>query len=298
VGQALTLQEKILQLKLDGAIAVRLAVFLENKTKEHGEQKIEQFYLSLGHNHIEKKGYDWEGLTLSREPTEAEKIAVKGVSQAQESAKESIGSVLLSLRSELIEDGLKGIKKLKPATYHELVLSTPAESRATLRERLIYVYRHGRLLVAAELGRKQSLADDEFEELDTLTDLTGSRVANDVQSRVIAAAARFALLGLTGAALLSAVQGEIQSGSVSYIDRASTGLANKVVNIGRRDEAENRRGDWGRVEYSALLDNNVCGPCAAEDGKTANNEDDLQPAPNPECEGGDWCRCFHVFINQ
>jgi hypothetical protein len=82
---------------------------------------------------------------------------------------------------------------------------------------------------------------------------------------------------------------------VSYIDRAATGLANRVINIGRSDEARNRNDEWGTVEYSALLDQNVCGPCAEEDGQSASSESELQPVPNPECEGGDWCRCFHVY---
>lgn len=291
-----TLVEKVQNLKVTAYVAGKTAQFWEQKISEHGEHKAEQFYLSLGHNHIERKGVEWEGLTLSREPKEHEKIAVKGIAQAQLSAKESITTILLNLRSQLIEDGLEGISKLDPAKYHTLVLQAPPEFRRSLRGRLISTYRQGRRLVATEL-RKEGKQDDEdeFDDLDMLTDLTDARVVNDVQSRIIADAGRFVLLGLTGAALIGAVQKQIADGSVSYIDRTSTGLANKVINIGRGDEARDREG-WSRVEYSALLDQNVCGPCAAEDGQEADNEDDLTPVPNPSCEGGDWCRCFHVFV--
>lgn len=290
------LPEKVAQLKHAGLSAVRLAMLWEEKIATSGAQAAEDLYLSLGHNHIERKGIEWEGLTLSREPKEHEKIAIKGIANAQESAKESIGNILLALRSELIEDGLKGINKLKPASYHELTLQASSESRESLRDRLVFVHRQGRMLVATELGKKEANPVDDFEDLDELTDLTDARIANDVQSRIIAAATRFRLLGLTGQELLSAIQNEITAGTVTYIDRASTGLANKVINIGRMDEAERRRDEWGRVEYSALLDQNVCGPCAAEDGQEATNEADLTPTPNPECEGGDWCRCFHVYV--
>jgi hypothetical protein len=305
-------------------MAARHAAFWQKCITEHGEEKATAFYTHLGLNHLEKKSYEWEGVQLSREPKEHEKICVKGIANAQESAKESIGKILLSLREELIADGLKGIKRLKPATYHELTLQASKQARADLRDRLIKVHRQGQLLVAQELnsgksfeplwgeastaqvtGRiragtifKEALPDDEFDDLDMLTELTGSRVANDVQSRIIDAAARHALLGQTGDGLILAVTNEITGGSVTYIDRASRGLANKVINIGRSDEAENRSDEWDRVEYSALLDQNVCEPCASEDGKTASNEDDLQPAPNPECLGGDLCRCFLVYINQ
>lgn len=293
-----TLAEKVLSLKLNAYLAGRTAMFWEQKIKEHGERKAEEFYLHLGHNHIERKSAEWEGLTLRRQPREAEKIAVKGVFQAQESAKEQIGKVFLALRAKLISDGLEGIEKLPVAQYHELTLQAPPETRQSLRDRLITTYQQGRQLVAVELGKlhKQDEKEDEFDDLDTLTDVSTARVTNDVQSRIAAAAARFVLLGLTGTALMAAIQKELGDGSVSYIDRASAGLAHRVINIGRGDEARSRRSEWERVEYSALLDQNVCGPCAAEDGQEATTEDGLTPVPNPECEGGDWCRCFHVFV--
>jgi hypothetical protein len=280
-------------------MAVRHAAFWQKCITEHGEEKATAFYTHLGLNHLEKKSYEWEGVQLSREPKEHEKIAVKGVHGAQESAKESISKILLSLREELISDGLKGIKKLKPATFHELTLQASKESRTELRDRLIEVHKQGRMLVMAEFSKKAAvLDDDEFDDLDMLTDLTDSRVANDVQSRIIDAAARYSRLWLNGQDLVNAVQNEIMAGSVTYIDRASRGLASKVINLGRSDEAERRSDEWDRVEYSALLDQNVCEPCAGEDGTTAASEDDLQPAPNPDCLGGDLCRCFHVWINQ
>src|SRR5688572_22720750 len=193
-----TLTEKVNQLKCDVVTAARLAEFWNKQIEVYGEQQAERFYLSLGLNHIERKGVEWEGLNLSREPKEHEKIAVKGIANAQESAKESIGKILLSLRTELIEDGLKGIKKLKPATYHELILEASKESRSDLRDRLIKVHKQGRLLVAAELGLKEAVPEDEFDDLDMLTDLTDARVANDVQARITDAATRYSLLGLEG----------------------------------------------------------------------------------------------------
>jgi hypothetical protein len=295
----LTLQRKILDLRLQAALAAKHANFWQRAIDTHGEDRATAFYTSLGLNHLESKSYEWEGLTLSREPKEHEKIAVKGIHNAQESAKESIGTVLLRLRTDLITDGLRRIEKLKPASYHELVLQAPGELKTDLSDKLVNVHRHGRMLVAAELNTKAAVIDDDdFDELNDLVDLTTSRVTNDVQSRLIDAAARHALLGQSGINLITTVAYELSTGSVTYIDRAARGLANRVINIGRSDEAEARSDEWDRVEYSALLDQNVCEPCAAEDGQTASNEDDLQPSPNPDCAGGDWCRCFHVWINQ
>src|ERR1051326_9476611 len=87
---------------MDALVAARHASFWQKAIDEHGEEKATRFYTHLGLNHLEKKSYEWEGLTLSREPKEHEKIAVKGIHGAQESAKESIGKILLNLREELI----------------------------------------------------------------------------------------------------------------------------------------------------------------------------------------------------
>lgn len=308
----MSLQKKITDLMLHAALAERIAFTWQKVIDTHGEDKATQFYTHLGLNHLPKKSFDYDGLALSREPKEHEKLAVKGVAQAQESNKEAIGSILLSLRQQLISDGLKGIAKLSPASYHELILQASPEFRISLRDRLVETYVEGQQLVIQELNAqskpkginqlicpirfKRIDEDDEFDDLDTLTDLTNSRITNDVQSRLIAAASRYRLLGLTAGPLINAVTNEITTGSVSYVDRAATGLANKVINIGRSDEAQSRSDQWGSAEYSALLDANVCGPCAEEDGQEATNEDDLTSTPNPECEGGDWCRCFHVFV--
>lgn len=351
----MTLQSKILHLKLEAALAVKHANGWQKLIDLYGEARATEFYTHLGLNHLESKSIEWDGLTLSREPKEHEKIAVKGIAQVQESGKEVIGAILLNLRSELIANGLSGISQLPPSRYHELVLQIPRVVHDELREQLVQVHRQGRRLVGAELEHQQGKGwlaegswqypvyfdiihqrngfgphdagcigfrcecnithestcklitrfqtctcefkqEDDFDELDDLTDLTTSRIANDVQSRITAAASRFSLLGQSGPTLINSITNEVTSGSVSYIDRAATGLANRVINLGREDEAENRRDEWGRVEYSALLDQNVCGPCASEDGQSATNENNLQPTPNPECEGGDWCRCFHVYI--
>lgn len=320
MGQAVSLQSKIIRLKMDAVVAARHASFWQRAIDTHGEDKATAFYTHLGLNHLEKKSFDFEGLTLSREPKEHEKLAVKGIASAQESSKEAIGNILLSLRTELITDGLEGIKKLKPATYHELILEAPKAFRDSLRERLIEVHLQGRLLVAAELHHpgkehdwalhkpfrcydclaipeaKEAVPDDEFDDLDEITDLTLSRVVNDTQARIIGAASEARTLGISGTNLITTIQTVINAGSVSYIDRIAGGASNRVIGIGRGDEMRSRSDDIGRYEYSALLDVNTCDPCAALDGTTAENMDDLPEVPLADCDGGSLCRCFIIAV--
>lgn len=295
------LEAKVSQLKHKGLEAVRLAVLWEQYIDLHGPEKATAFYKSIGLNHLETKSIEWEGLTLSRQPTEAEKLCVKSISQAQDAGKASVTKVLLQVRTALIDDALKAVKKLSPATYHELILAVPNKSRGELRDDLEGVFKKGRALVAAELRSEKEaaqhiLTEGDIELLDEMTDVTVSRVVNDVQAKIAEAVARYRLLGLRGKELWDAVDDEMARGSVAYIDRLARGASSNVLNFGRFREAEDRKDEWERVEYSAILDPNVCESCAAEDGQSASNESDLQPAPNPECDGGDWCRCFHVYI--
>jgi hypothetical protein len=303
----MTLAGKIDRLNIDAVAAKRLADFWQRQIDVYGEAKATAFYKHLGLNHLETKSVEWEGLKLSREPNEVEKLCIKSISQAQDAGKASIVKILSGVRLVLIDAAMKAIKKLTPATYHELILTARETDRVDVRAQLDRVFENGRKLVAFEIVRQKGKsvvagnafykqAEEDKDALDSLADLTNSRVANDIQSRVTAAASRFTLLGLTGKALWDAVQKEVGEGSTGWLERASQGVANKVLNMGRSAEAEDRKDEWERVEYSAILDTNVCSPCSLDDGQTSTNEADLSPAPNPECEGGDWCRCAHIYI--
>lgn len=296
------LTDKVTELETGAAAGLRLASFWRKQINEHGEDKATAFYKSLGLNHLETKAIEWEGLSLSRQPTEAEKLCVKGIAGAQEAGKASVTAILLDLRTNLITEAMKVIKKLTPADYHTLILEAPEKSRDKLRDELVAIFKKGRRLVVTELSKRKADPidgedEDEDPDLDDLVDVTDSRVANDVQSRITAAATRFALLGLTGAALWEAVRGELNAGSVSYIDRAATGLSNKVIALGRYREMQERDDDIERYEYSALLDPNTCPSCSQDDGLEASTPDDLPTTPNPECDGSDFCRCFIVAIS-
>lgn len=291
-----TLSERVQKLRLNSLLGAKLAAFWQEKIDTHGEVKATEFYRHIGLNHVECKGVEWEGLKLHREPKEHEKIALKGVANAQENSKEKIATILLQLREELISDGLKAIKKLEPAEFHKLILSVPAESSAQLRDRLIKVHKQGRVLVANELGVKDSVPDDEFDELEGLVDIVNSRVVNDVQFRIIDAAVRQATLQKISKEFWRNVQETVNAGSVTYINQTSGGLANRVIGIGRADEMQRRSDDIVRYEYSALLDERVCENCAPLDGTESTDIDDLPSVPLISCLGGDLCRCFIVAI--
>ena len=75
----------------------------------------------------------------------------------------------------------------------------------------------------------------------------------------------------------------------------------EAFNYGRSVEAERLKDEIDRVQYSAILDNNVCLRCEPLDGEEW-EFDDPQTAKyaggNPECLGAGRCRCLLVFISK
>lgn len=291
----MSLQRKLLDLKLQAALAVRHAQGWQRLIDLYGEDRATAFYQHLGLNHLPAKSVEWEGLQLSREPKPHEALQVKAIAAAQDSAKERLTNLLLVIRNSLTDDALAKLARLSAANYHKLIVTVSASDYDHLHDAVTTTFNDGRLLIAAQRGIKAADDDDFDDDLDQLTSITTSRLANDVQARITGAASRYALLGQSGATLITSVTSDVHSASTAYVDRIATGLANRTISFGRSVEAA--RYEWQRVEYSALLDQNVCDSCASFDGDTATDESELEPVPSPSCSGGDWCRCFHVFVS-
>ena len=71
---------------------------------------------------------------------------------------------------------------------------------------------------------------------------------------------------------------------------------NAAINTGRDDELRANVDQIEVYQYSALLDKNTCSPCADADGLEAADINDLPSAPNPDCDGGELCRCLIVGV--
>jgi hypothetical protein len=56
-----TLQSKIINLKLNAALAVKHANGWQKLIDLYGEEKATEFYTHLGLNHLEKKSFEYEG---------------------------------------------------------------------------------------------------------------------------------------------------------------------------------------------------------------------------------------------
>ncbi len=70
-------------------------------------------------------------------------------------------------------------------------------------------------------------------------------------------------------------------------------------NLGRNNQAQDMQDEIDHVEYSALMDDNTCPPCALLDGQSFEFPsaawDEVTP-PLKACEGKDRCRCLGVYV--
>lgn len=81
-----------------------------------------------------------------------------------------------------------------------------------------------------------------------------------------------------------------------WIDAVASKGANEGFASGRSDGFAQYAEEIAEFEYSAILDGNTCAQCSSADGERGEAEDDITPVPNPDCEGGDKCRCVHIAV--
>lgn len=314
-----------------------LIKFFARQIDEHGEAKACAIVKALSKRHlhlVESKSVEWEGLILSRQPSEIEQICVKDISDSQDDGKVKITKILLDARAKLNKEAIAALEDMKPADYHALVLTPPKSARKLLRAQLETVYARGRELVSDELakqgkdapvketiveltlpsgqtydfirpsardllgGNGHSTKQDEDidpEILDELTDLTLSRLTNAQQSRLIEIIAGLVTLGVVGSELMDRLREGMRELSDAPTEAIASGITNRVLAEGRHDEGEARSSEWELITYSSILDNNTCLSCENEDGKESKDGADLEPVPNSECEGGSLCRCFWIY---
>lgn len=81
-------------------------------------------------------------------------------------------------------------------------------------------------------------------------------------------------------------------------EQAAAGATARATGAGRYEAMA--EAPVSAVYVSALLDSNVCGPCAEDDGQTFATVAEARQAfpngPNPACEGWERCRCLLVAI--
>lgn len=125
------------------------------------------------------KVYDYDGLTVAREPTELEKqIDIKAIARDMESGKESISKVLLSIRERLIFEAAKRLSQMD-GSYHELILKADKSDGSKLKKLVGDLVQSGRKQVAKELKAQGARVKSDPFFGDSLIEINGALVRSD-----------------------------------------------------------------------------------------------------------------------
>lgn len=254
----------------------------------------------------EKKTFDLDGLILGREPRGVEAVIdLKKIVSDYESEKEKCIKILQKFRVDLINQAVQKLDKLTSETAHTLTLVPDQKLRKEIAKAIRSAYLTGRDQIIDEINHQNAAKNggdkyielkadgDYLEYLDELTDGLVSRIINEITTRAVN---QYLTLKLLNDYLLEKLLDLLLEQSEKFIDNIAGSTVNAAISSGRDDEIEANIDQLEYVEYSAILDKNTCGPCGDADGETATDPADLPAAPNPECEGGDLCRCIHVAV--
>lgn len=122
-------------------------------------------------------------------------------------------------------------------------------------------------------------------------------IASHVAHQILQAVQRGRLGGVSGKRRLRAL-GEVAGNAA--LSASASSHAGGTINAGRRAAAllaAPPRAQIIGARYTSVLDKNTCGPCAdADTGQLlALDSPEWVPTPNPACDGGDRCRCIHIY---
>jgi HK97 family phage portal protein len=243
----------------------------------------------------EIKAYDFNGLKLSRKPTEREAAIVATIAQAQEAALDGVQLELLDIKNHLIEQAATRIANLAKPELLTLSISAPRKKALAVTVRVAIAL--GRASVLTELGEKAQKDESETESeiIDRIVEHASAAIITAVSGRFVADLLRRLLRGEEKPDAINRTRAELDQGSVAYVEEIAQGAAYQAVADGRKIEARRRQREGDRYIYSSLLDVNTCGPCKADDLKEGASFDDVPQAPNPDCEGRWRCRCQIVI---
>jgi hypothetical protein len=129
--------------------------------------------------------------------------------------------------------------------------------------------------------------------MDELAEATARSIAAATQAAAGRAAASVAAgVPRKPAAIVEAVTRDSDGAALRF-----GAVVSDMMQLGRAVEANEQVSSISYGVVSAILDQNTCPVCEAADGFESEDLDEVAAlAPNPECDGGEFCRCFAVYM--
>lgn len=261
---------------------------------------------------LEKKTFNYNGMTLRREPSAIEQIIdLKSMQIDYDDGKAKIAVILLALRDELIKQSVVEMRKLDGSAIHELALTPPDKAYAKVSKAIDALFAIGRDQVESDLALQKvgsknigdnielkKLLDDWKRFLDRISDLVISRLISEISTRAINFFVARGLLDRDDTEIIAELREALTDQSDKMFEDIASQASNAAIGAGRSAELEERADDIEIYEYSALLDSGTCEICDEADGKQSKDPADLPDAPNSDCLGNSRCRCFIVGIGK
>lgn len=253
----------------------------------------------------------WGGVTLPREPRGPEvHVQFADVISRLDGGKKAVARELRKAKPKMLGAITQKLAASGAANAHRVSLPLDESLSGRVEQHLRKVYDFGRQTVKHEMAAQRRGAKppekpqlvkasgaagdaDGADRLKLLADTTVGQFQNQLTAR--AASASLAAKRKAPPPPPEDVAEDVDGQPDGWIDRAAGEAANNAISSGRQDEFHALRADIDRFVYSALLDENTCEECQDDDGKEG-TENEIPAVPNPDCAGGDQCRCMWVAV--
>jgi hypothetical protein len=245
------------------------------------------------------------GAAVRREPVGYEKfLALDEIVSALDKGRDEVAAALRAARSRVQAEIVHKLMNVPVRNMHRVSVAPDEKLTAAIEAILNGVYSFGVAQVAGEKGRQRpgSAATvrmaDKRDPLGVYADGVVSEFTNGLTARAANVALDYRRRpgALTPGEIIRQTEDDLDSQSDKWIDGAASKGANEAFADGRADGYGEHADEIKEVIYSALLDINTCEECAGADGESGETPDDIPDVPNPDCEGGDKCRCVHVYV--
>lgn len=250
-----------------------------------------------------------EAFTPKRALRGAEKfLALSEMNSALNKGRDDIAAALRAARPRVQAEIVQRLMNKPVRDLHRVSVDLDAKLVSEIEGILQGVYAYGLQTVDDEkkrqlAGKAQETAAkiraaEKRDPLGVYSDGVVSEFTNNLQQRatnVIIDAKRRPGDRTAGQMILDANQ-QLEDQSDGWLDNVASKGANEAFADGRADGYEEHADEISEVVYSALLDPNTCENCSAADGMPGATPDDIPDVPNPDCDGGDKCRCVHVYV--
>jgi hypothetical protein len=222
--------------------------------------------------------------------------------------RDEIAAALRRARSRVQAEVVHKLVNVNVKNIHRVSIAPDERLIGEVEAILQGVYEFGVRQVAAEKSRQkggvaptdaQSVRMAEKREpLGVYADGVVSEFTNSLTSRAAGVALDWMRRpgNATKGEIIRNIETDLDDQSDKWIDGTAAKGANEAFADGRADGYAEHADEISSVIYSALLDINTCENCAAADGEEGPTPNDITDAPNPDCDGGDRCRCVHVFV--